>query len=281
MKLSMSPLTIGFLLTAAIGTGACSKDKAKPASPDDVAKPTDLADADDVPQEPDPPEIEQAAHAYLVGDFQAAIDILEPMVMDLKERSQYRASGLAAGWLAVAHAKLVFENAEEPALHALAMAEKTGDAEVVAVAKLGHGAWKLGGEKYDAAAKAFDEAAAAAPSTIAGALANVLRAETRIGSAFGHAESNELVNPQELETARKAYEAATKTANEGIETSLILGRVEEGLAAIARYQNNREKVCAHAYAAIEHYRAGGANEFMIEGPSALAHADRCEPPKGS
>jgi hypothetical protein len=278
MKLSSFIITIGSLLTATLATGACNKEKAGPVGPDDVAGPGDVAAADDVPQEPDPAEIEAAAHEYLVGNFQQAIDILQPVYEDLKTRSQYRASGLAGGWLALSHARLVFESGEEPAKHALAMAQKTQDAEVVAVAKLGHGAWLLGGESYDGAAKAFDEAAAAAPATTAGALANVLRAETRIGSAFGNAESNELQNPQDLETARKAYEAATETANKGVETDLILGRVEEGLAAIAKYQNDRETVCKHAYAAIEHYRAGGASEFLIEGPSALAAGEKCKPP---
>jgi hypothetical protein len=267
--------------TALLTVSACNKDKASPTSPDDVTGPADVADLPDVPQEPDPPQIQAGAHEYLMGNFQQAIDMLTPVYEDLKARNQYRASALAGGWLALAHARLVYENGRDPTQHALAMAGKLEDPEVVAIAKLAEGAMLLGNDDYDAAAKVFDEAARAAPQTTAGALANILRAETRIGSAFGNAESNELQNPRELETARAAYEAAAKTAEAGIETSLILGRVEEGLAAVSKYKNDKAGVCKHAHAAIGHYRAGGASEFLIEGPTQLAFSERCDPPAGS
>lgn len=275
--------TVGLVLTALLTGGvACNKDKASPTQPGDVAGDAgDVVDEPDVPQEPDPPEIQAGMHAYLVGNYQEAIDILQPVYEDLKARSQYRASGLAGGWLALAHAQRVFEHGEEPSKHALAMADKTRDAEVEAVAKLSHGAMLMGGEDYDAAAAAFDQAARAAEETVAGALANVLRAESRIGRAFGSGESNEVQNPQELETARAAYAAASKTATSGLETDLLLGRVEEGLAAVSKYQNDKKGVCQHAFAAIAHYKAGGASDFLIEGPSQLAFAEKCEPPAGS
>ena len=274
-------MKVALALTTLLAGAACNKDKTGAVAPDEAGGTDVVANEPDVPQEPDPPEIQTAVHAYLVGDFQQAIDTLTPVFEDTKERGQYRASGLAGGWLAVAHARVVFESGQGPAEHALAMADKTKDPEVVAVAKLAAGAMLLGNDDYDAAAKAFDEAARAAPETVAGALANILRAETRIGSAFGNAESNAIENPRELTAARAAYEAAAKTANSGIETSLILGRVEEGLAAVSKYSNDKAGVCKHAFASIEHYRAGGANEFLIEGPSALAFAERCDPPAGS
>lgn len=262
-------------------TTACDKDKTATESPDTGADPIgDTAQQTDVPQEPDPPEIEQGAHAYLLGNYQDAIDTLQPVYEDLRARSQHRASGLAGGWLAAAHAQLVFENGQEPANHALAMADQTQDPEVMAVAKLGHGAILLGSEDFDAAAQAFDQAADAAPSTAAGAVANVLRAEARIGSAFGSGASTELQNPQDLETAKQAYSAASRTAESGVEKDIILGRVEEGLAAIAKYQSNKKALCEHALAAIEHYKAAGASDFLVDGPSRLAADEKCESAAG-
>lgn len=272
------------ILLAALAVGttiACDKKNDTTTPPDTTAGDGGQAVDADVPQEPDPPEIEQGAHAYLLGNYQEAIDILTPVYADLKERSQYRASGLAGGWLAAAHAQVVFENGEEPANHAVAMADKTQDPEVVAAAKLGHGAFLLGSEDFDAAAVAFDQAAEAAPQTPAGAVANILRAQARIGSAFGSGESTKLENPQDLEKAKKAYQAAEGTAQGGVETEIIMGRVEEGRAAIAKYQNDNKALCEHAVKAIGHYKAAGASDFLVEGPQRLAADNKCEVPEES
>ncbi len=121
---------------------ACGKEKKPTTSPDDLTTAGDVTDtpADeeapkepiepDVPQEPDPPQITEGAHQYLLGHYQEAIDLLTPVYADLKERKQYRASGLAGGWLALAHAQIVFESGQEPSQHGLEMAEGTQDAEV-------------------------------------------------------------------------------------------------------------------------------------------------------
>ena len=260
---------------------ACDKDKEATEPPVVDAPSTDgPATEPEVPQEPDPPEIAEAAHAYLLGNYQEVIDKLEPLFQDLEQRQQWRASGLAGGWLALAHAQIVFENAEGPSQHALAMAEKTGDREVKAVAQLAHGAFLMGNEDFTAAQQAFDAAAGAAPETAAGALANILRAESLIGRAFGSGASDKVQNPADLESAKKAYEQAAKTAQSGVENDLILGRVEEGLAAIAKYQGNRDEVCTHAVASVQHYKAAGVSQFLLDGPARLASDHKCELPEG-
>jgi tetratricopeptide (TPR) repeat protein len=271
------------LLTALAlgGPIACDKKSESTTPPDATAGDGGGPVEPDVPQEPDPPEIEQGVHAYLLGNYQEAIDILDPVYADLKQRKQYRASGLAGGWLAAAHAQVVFENGEEPATHAVAMADRTQDPEVVAAAKLGRGAFLLGTEDFDGAAAAFDQAASAAPQTSAGALANILRAQAMIGSAFGSGESTQLHNPQDLEKAKKAYEAAEGTAKGGVETEIIMGRVEEGRAAIAKYQNDSAALCQHATKALEHYKTAGASDFLVEGPQRLAVDNKCETSEAS
>ena len=268
---------------------ACGKDK-KPTTPpegdtaatgDDTAGDSGAEEPKepiepDVPQEPDPAEIAEGTHQYLLGHYQEAIDLLAPVYADLKERSQYRASGLAGGWLALAHAQIVFESGQEPSEHAIAMADRTQDPEVKAVAQLAHGAMLMGNEDYAAATAAFNNAAAAAPKTTAGALANILRAEALIGSAFGTSANDTVENPEDLEEAKRAYAAASEVAKSGKETDALMGRVEEGLAAVSRYQNDKAGVCSHAAASQDHFQKAGVSDFLLEGPRGLADKYGCK-----
>ncbi len=283
----MKRLALSLALLAPL---ACKTDK--PTTPPDAVAATPLASDDsataeepaepqepDVPQEPDPPQIAEGAHQYLLGHYQEAIDLLTPLYGDLKERKQYRAGGLAGGWLALAHAQIVFESGEEPSKHALSMADRTADPEVKAVAQLAHGAMLLGNEDYEAAAAAFNASAAAAPKTVAGALANILRAESLIGSAFGSSQSETVENPADLEEAKRAYQSARDVAASGSETDVLMGRVEEGLAAISRYQRDKAALCTHATASYEHFTKAGVSDFLVEGPRKLATDFKCKLPE--
>lgn len=287
----MKRLVISLALLAPL---ACGKDKKPTTSPDDIATPEGGADSGDtpavdetpkepiepdVPQEPDPAEIAAGAHQYLLGHYQEAIDLLSPVYDDLKERKQYRASGLAGGWLALAHAQIVFESGQPPSKHALEMADRTQDPEVKAVAQLAHGAMLLGNEDYEAAQAAFTNAAGAAPKTIAGALANILRAESLIGSAFGSSASDQVENPEDLVSAKEAYASAADVAKAGKETDALLGRVEEGLAAVSRYQGDKTALCTHAVASYGHFTKAGVSDFLVEGPRGLAEKFSCKLPK--
>jgi hypothetical protein len=117
-------------LLAALAPACEKKDKDKddktevPTGDDGVPK---VEIDESVKQEPDPPELATAAQSYLAGQYDDTVAALQPLFADLKERKQYRASGLAGAWLALAHAKKVFEDGEEPADWAAAMAEATGD----------------------------------------------------------------------------------------------------------------------------------------------------------
>lgn len=267
---------------------ACDKDKGKGTTPpdDDIAatagdeESEPKPDLPAVPQEPDPPQIAEGAHKYMLGQYKETVDLLAPVYADLKERNQYRASGLAGGWLALAHAQAVVEEAEEPSEHALVMADHTGDAEVIAMAKLAHGAVLMGHEDFAAAGAAFEAAASAAPNTLPGALANLLRAESLIGAAFGGGESDSVQDPAALETAKQAYGAAQKAAERGVEPEIVMGRVEEGLAAVARYQNDRDGICKHAAASIGFFKKAGASDQLMEGAMQLAVDFKCKIPSG-
>lgn len=275
-------MTTRILLSLALlGTAACKTKEDATNVPEDTAVSSDATSSDEpssvgAPQEPPPPAIAQAAHAYMIGNYDGAIASLTPLWNDLREREQHHASGLAAGWLALAHAQLVFENAEEPYKYALSMAEQTQDPELTTLAKVAHGAFLLGQEDFESARQAFLVASEGHSQSLAGALASILRAESLIGSAFGSGDSETVQNPADLEAAKVAYEAAADVAESGIETDIVMGRVEEGRAAIAKFQRDKTAACEHAAAAIKHLTAAEASDFLVEGPSRVMQEFRCQ-----
>ncbi|MEM9463627.1 MAG: hypothetical protein AAGF11_56340 [Myxococcota bacterium] len=281
MKRTLSPLLALCLLPA------CGKSKTPDSTtPDDgaaAAATEGSPSADDPPaeappaQDPDPAELAQGVHQVLTGHYEEGIQILEPIHTGMREPNQYRASGLAGGWLAVAHSQIVFENAEAPAQYALEMAGKLQDPEVDAVAKLGRGAYLLAQEDYAAAKQVLEAAAAAAPSTGPGAYAYILHAEAMIGTAFGSASNTQLEKPEDLDVAKRSYEAAVKSAESNAkEKEILLGRAKEGLAAVAKYQRDQKALCSNAYASVDHYKAAGASTFLLDGPTRLASDAKCD-----
>lgn len=264
-------------LLALVPALACDNDKPTTV-PTDAAAVAPGSDATasepDVPQEPDPPQLAAAAKDYWLGHYGKTIETLTPVYADLTERKQYRASGLAAGWLALAHAQVVFEQSKGPAEYALRMAEQTGDAEVLATAKVAHGAFLLGGQDFAAAITAFEAAASAAPDSPAGALARLLLAEARIGAAYAAGET--LENPELLDAAKSDYKAAAAAAAKGVETEVVMGRVEEGLAAIADYQRDKKAVCTHAASALTHFKKAGVAGDMMGVSEGLTKKFKCK-----
>ncbi|MCX4244877.1 hypothetical protein [Paraliomyxa miuraensis] len=280
--------TIPTLLALLLLVPACGKPKTDTTNPGDTtASTTDGGDAGAVTdepqpepppaQDPDPAELAQGVHQVLTGNYEEAIATLEPIHTGMREPSQMRASGLAGGWLAVAHAQIVFENAEAPAQYGLEMASKLQDPEVEAAAKLGRGALLLAQEDYDAAKQALQAAAAASPASAQGILAQVLHAQALIGTAFGSAESTELAKPEDLDAAKRSYEAALQAAGgTGAEADILKGRANEGLAAVAKYKRDKAALCAAAFAAVDQYKAAGASSFLLDGPSRMASDEKCK-----
>jgi tetratricopeptide (TPR) repeat protein len=283
MKRTLPSLLAASLLLVS----ACGKDKTTTTPPTDgTTTGTGTTDPEPKaepppPQDPDPAELAQGVHQVLTGNYEQGIALLDPIYKGMREPSQYRASGLAGGWLAVAHAQTVFENADAPSQYALEMAGKLQDPEVEATAKVGRGAFLLAQEDYEAARQALEAAAAAAPGTAPGTLAHLLLAESHIGSAFGSASNTQIENPAELDAAKQSYEAAIAAAEKaGSERDILLGRAKEGLAAVAKYKNDKAAICANALAAVEHYQAAGASTFLIEGPTDMAADGKCGKAKG-
>lgn len=280
MKRTFRPLLALLLLAP-----ACGKENKGTTNPDDPAQTTggEVGETGEPqaepppPQDPDPAELAQGIHQVLTGHYEDGIGTLEPIYTGMREESQQHASGLAGGWLAVAHSQIVFENAEEPANYALEKAGVLQDPEVEAVAKLGRGAFLLAQEDYEAAKQAFDAAANVSPSSAPGIYARMLHGETFIGTAFGSAENTQLENPADLDEAKKSYEAAVAAAGgQGDEAEILLGRAKEGLAAIAKYQRDQDALCKNAFEAVDHYEAAGASTFLLDGPARLATDAKCD-----
>lgn len=269
------------LLALCVVAIACDNKKLPPTDPpsDDgktTEAPPPVVIDDSVPQEPDPPEIAAAADQFLHGEFAKVIEVLTPMFADLREREQYRASALAGTWLALAHAESVFENGKDPSAWAESMAQSTEDPEVDAAAGLAMGVYLTGAEEFDRAIEHLTKAAASSVPQLA-ALGEIARAEALIGAAFGGSDSETVQHPEKFDEAAAAYTAASAKAKGAPSEDLLVGRIEEGLAAIADYRKKKAEVCPHAIAALTAFNKGGATA-MLEGPLELARAAKCALP---
>lgn len=268
------------LIVALLALPACEKPKDPTVVPDatggDDSSPEPVAIDDSIPQEPDPPQLAEGAQRYMMGEFSETIALLQPIYADLKERSQYRASALAGAWLALAHAEEVFENGKEPAQWALSMAESTKDAEVAGAAALAMGAYQIGNEDFEHALGSLDAAVKSADAGTA-ALGHLLRAEALIGAAFGGGENETVQHPEKFDEAKAEYDAAATKAKGHRSEDLLMGRIEEGYAALADYRRDRPGVCPHAIAALSAFSRAGATK-LLAGPADQARAAKCTIP---
>lgn len=269
-----------FCAALAMTTG-CKKDD-ETQNPDDEATSSESAgDTGDeaepaepeVPQEPDPPEIAAARLQVLGADFPAAAATLEPMVKDLTDREQYRASGLAAAWYALAVVRDIAENAHAPAEYAVSMADKTGDPEVVSAAYTALGTYQLGVESFEEAAASLEKAYEADKQGPNAAFAMIIFSEVKISMAFGG--TDQITKPEELDVASTALTKAKDLATtQG--SDILLGRALVNEAAIARYRNDKDKACELVAEGMAKYEAASASEWLTSGAQALKDASFCK-----
>ncbi len=224
---------------------------------------------------PPPPEVAEAARLYFLGMYADAAKLIQPKYDELKAKDEARNSGLAGGWLALALARDVVENAKAPAEHAVAMSAKTGDTQLRAVAKLAMGAYQLGVDEFDAASASFDEAAKLAPDGWEAALAHLLRAETSLGRAFGGGDNTEIQNPAQLDKAKSDYQAAKTIASKLASATIVQARAAEGLAAVAKYKHDKAGLCSFADEAAKLYEQSGASDYLKQGPRELIDSAQC------
>ncbi len=268
-----------FCAALAMTTGCKKDDETQTPEPEttssesaetgDAAEPAEP----EVPQEPDPPEIAAARLQVLAADFAPAAATLEPMVKDLTEREQYRASGLAAAWYALAVVRDIAENAHAPAEYAVSMAEKTGDPEVISAAYIALGTYQLGVESFEEAAASLERAYEADKQGPNAAFAMIIYSEVKISMAFGG--TDQITKPEELDVAATALGKAKDLATtQG--SDILLGRALINDAAVSRYRNDKDKACDLVAEGMAKYEAAGAAEYLTSGAQALKDASFCK-----
>ena len=275
-------------LTAFALLGACKKDPAT-TPPGDTktgdtgGTPTDGTAGGNptgVPQEPDPPAIAQAREQYMLGNFDKAREMLEPLTADLKTRQQLRASGLSAGWLALAVAEPVAENAKEPAEYAVAMGEQTGDKEVQILGNLAIGSYQLGMDDMANAATSFEAAYKLQADGPNAGLALVLYGEAKVNLAFGGEEKEQIAHPEELDSAASTFVKAQRLAAAQPGNELIAARAYEGIASVANYKKNFKEACTQIAEAAKIYKTKNAGQPLIERVNAIMDAANCKKAAG-
>ncbi|MDC0671443.1 hypothetical protein [Nannocystis radixulma] len=265
-------------LTAFSLIGACKKG-ADTTQPTDGNPPADTGNQPPVATtEPDPPAIAEARGKYIAGQYGQVIESLKPLVDDLKSKQKARASGLGAAWLALALAEDIIENAKEPADHAQAMADQTGDPEVKIAAKLAQGTYKLKTEDFAGAAADFEEAYNLQKDGPNAGLALVMYGNTKINLAFG-GEDNAIVNPGELDSAASTFVKAQRLVEKQPGNELIGARALEGQAAVVRYKDkkNTPEACRLIGEAAKIYTSKGAGQPLIDAANALQDEANCGP----
>ena len=271
-------------LTAFALLGACKKDSAT--TPPDATNPGDTtgtpgdinAGQTGVPQEADPPVIAEAREQYMLGNFDKAKEMLEPLLVDLKARQQLRASGLSAGWLALAVADPVAENAKEPAEHAIAMGEQTGDKEVQILGKLAIGSYQIGVDDPTSAASSFEAAYKLQADGPNAGLALVFYGEAKVNMAFGGEERDQIAHPEQLDSAASIFIKAQRLAATQPGSELVAARAYEGLASVANYKKNFKEACTQIAEAAKIYKTKSAGQPLIERVNAIMDAAKCEKP---
>ena len=269
-------------LTVIALVGACKKDPAT--TPPDGAgadkgagtgDPKTAGTTPTVPQEPDPPEIAQGRELFMLGNFDKAKELLTPLTEDLKTRQQLRASGLSAAWLALAVVDPVAEDAKDPAEHAVAMGDQTGDKEVQIVAKLALGAYQLGVDDDTNAAANFEAAYKLQTDGPNAGLALVLYGEAKVNMAFGGEGKEQLANPGELDSAASTFVKAQRLAEASPGSELITARALTGLASVANYKKNLKEACTHAMEAGKLFTAKKAGQPLMARVNAIIDDAKC------
>jgi hypothetical protein len=256
------------LLTCCLGIALVACDKEPTVTPDD----TPVADAptDDpaeaagpaLPeQDPDPAEIASAREQLELGNHEAVISTLEPVVAACTSDTQVRARAMANALLAMAKSVDLAEAGKEPSEAAIADAARLADPEVEQYAFTAHGVYLVGVQDA-ATAQADLEKAAAAEGSLRD-FARLTLAEALLNQAFD--ENDKVVDPSKLDDAKAQYDGLLADT----QSSAMKGRAETGLAALAKYRHDKAAICTHVAAANEHYEAASASDFIKEVPNLL------------
>ena len=261
-------------LTLIVASG-CEKTK-ETANPDEVTTNTDPVEEPEKdpaalpPQDPDPAEIAALFDRYLKGDYEAVASEAETLRGGLTADTQVRAHALASAIRALAAIENVPEDGKAAAEEAVSNGDRLADPEVQQLAHIAHGSYLV--RVHEAANGQSELEAALALTGPYGPLAQLMLGEAHLNQAFGSGDDEDKIqNPAKLDDARTAYQAALDGGPD-----IIKAHAHEGLAAIAKYKNEKEVICTHAQEAENMFVAAGATDYVREVPQLLAGEGKCK-----
>ncbi|HVI00337.1 MAG TPA: hypothetical protein VM869_16585 [Enhygromyxa sp.] len=261
-------------LTLIVASG-CEKTK-ETANPDEVTTNTDPVEEPEKdpaalpPQDPDPAEIAALFDRYLKGDYEAVASEAETLRGGLTADTQVRAHALASAIRALAAIENVPEDGKAAAEEAVSNGDRLADPEVQQLAHIAHGSYLV--RVHEAANGQSELEAALALTGPYGPLAQLMLGEAHLNQAFGSGDDEDKIqNPAKLDDARTAYQAALDGGPD-----IIKAHAHEGLAAIAKYKNEKEAICTHAQEAENMFVAAGATDYVREVPQLLAGEGKCK-----
>lgn len=222
------------------------------------------------PQDPDPAELAPLYDRYLAGDYEAVVAGAEDLRGGLTSDTQIRAHALASAIQSLAASENLPEDGKALAEQAVADGDRLGDPEVQQLAHIAHGVYLVRVHEGPAGQAELEKAIGLAGPYAA--LAQLMLGEAHLNQAFGTGENEDRIeNPAKLDEARAAYQAALESGPD-----ILKAHAHEGLAAIAKYKNEKQAICDHAQQAEDLYVAAGATDYVREVPMLLANEGKCK-----
>lgn len=219
----------------------------------------------------DPEAVKNAADLYWKGGYEDIVSALEPAIPNWDKPNTQRASGLAHGWIAMAHAEQLPENAQAHVETANQIAQEIEDEEVLTLAQIANAlslvAMAQAQEAYDLL-NALSE-----PSDHElQRLLHIAQAKIAINLAFDAQER--LAHPEKLDEAEQNYRKVRPY--EGDHGNALMGHVHEGLAAIAKFRGESQMMCEQAKKARVAYKEGSASDLLQSGPVHMLTSGGCK-----
>lgn len=227
-------------------------------------------DAQIIEQIADPEPVKNAADLYWKGGYEDIVSALEPALPNWSEPNKQRASGLAHGWIALAHAEQLPENAQAHVETASEIAQNIEDEDVQTLAQIANAlslvAMAQAQEAYDLLTKLSE------PDDLElQRLLYIAQAKIAINLAFDAQER--LAHPEKLVEAEESYRKVRPY--QGDHGNALMGHVHEGLAAIAKFRGESKMMCEQAKKARVAYKEGSASELLQSGPTQMLNSGSC------
>lgn len=224
-----------------------------------------------VEQIADPELLLQASSHYWKGQYEDLVSKLESAQSSWNAPNQQRALGLAHGWIALAHAEQLPENAQTHVESAQEIANKIEDQDVLALAKIASALSLVGMSQAEEAHTMLAQIPTPRDMEIE-RLLYIAQAKTEINMAFDAQER--LAHPEKLVEAEQNYRKVQP--HEGPHSNAVMGHVHEGMAAIAKFRGQSKHMCEQAKKAYEAYKEGEASELLQSGPMQMMHTGGCK-----